>query len=174
MNFPALYQWPAHLKLFIATFVFVLSIGVTIGLIYVELSTGMNPSGTTEHYRGSELGNDFDIPEKFPQSLENLLLTTHSHVISFSLIFFVLGGILYFSSLLGEGWKKFLMIEPLVSTLVTFGSIWGIRYIHSAFSFLIMLSGILMYASFYIITALILYEVLLKKGVSFSNSQPIS
>lgn len=163
MELPRLHQWPAQLKLFVAVFVIIMTIGVTIGLVYVEFTTGMNPSGTAEHYQGSELGDDFDIPEKYPPSLENMLLTTHTHILSFSLIFFTLGGILYFSSLLGEGWKKFLMIEPLVSTFVTFGSLWGIRYIHSGFSFLTMFSGILMYASFYIMSAFILYDVLLKK-----------
>lgn len=163
MELPRLHQWPAQLKLFVAVFVIIMTIGVTIGLVYVEFTTSMNPSGTAEHYRGSELGDDFDIPEKYPPSIENMLLTTHTHILSFSLIFFTLGGILYFSSLLGEGWKKFLMIEPLVSTFVTFGSLWGIRYIHSGFSFLTMFSGILMYASFYIMSAFILYDVLLKK-----------
>lgn len=163
IELPQLHQWPAQLKLFVAVFVIIISIGVTIGLVYVEFTTGMNPSGTMEHYRGSELGDDFDIPEKYPPSLENMLLTTHVHIISFSLIFFTLGGLLYFSSLLGDSWKKFLMIESLISILVTFGSLWGIRYIHSGFSFLTMFSGILMYTSFYIMSAFILYDVLLKK-----------
>ncbi len=163
MEFPQLHKWSAPLKLFVAVFLIIMSIGVTTGLVYVKFTTDMNLSGTMEHYRGSELGDNFDIPEKYPPSFEKMLLTTHIHILSFSLIFFTLGGILYFSSLLGEGWKKFLMIEPLVSTFVTFGSLWGIRYIHSGFSFLTMFSGIFMYASFYIMVAFILYDVLLRK-----------
>ncbi len=163
MNYPALYQWPVKLKSLVAIFVIVMGIGVTTGLIYVGLNTGMNPSGTNEHYRGSESADDFNIPEKYPQPLENMLLTTHTHIVSFAMIFFILGGIIFFSSMLNDGWKIFFMIEPLISTLVTFGSMWGIRYIHSGFSFLTMLSGILLYASFYIMALVILYEVLLKK-----------
>jgi len=163
MTISQLHQWPSQLKLFVAVFVIIMSIGVTIGLVYVEFTTGMTPAGTMEHYQGSVLDEDFDIPDKYSPSLENMLLTTHIHILSFSLIFFILGGILYFSSILGGGWKKFLMIEPLVSTFVTFASLWGIRYIHSGLSFLTMFSGILTYASFYIIVVLILYDVLLKK-----------
>jgi hypothetical protein len=49
------------------------------------------------------------------------------------------------------------MIEPMASTLVTFGSFFAIRYIHGSFSYLTMVSGILMYASYYV-TAIIIFR----------------
>lgn len=169
MKYLPLYQWPGQLKLLVITFVIVLSIGVTTGLIYVGLTTGMNPVGTSEHYSGSEAPDDFDIPEKYPQSLEHMLLTTHTHIISFAIIFIFLGGLFYFTSILGDGWKIFFMIEPLISTLVTFGSIWGIRYIHSGFSFVTMVSGILMYTSFYFMVSIIAWEITFKKEANSSG-----
>ena len=72
-------------------FVLSLMIGVSIGLIYVASTTSLTPDNTAKHYRGSETNDDFDIPEKYAKTLSGMLLTTHTHVISFSIIFFLLG-----------------------------------------------------------------------------------
>ena len=37
--------------------------------------------------------DELEIPEKFPKTINDLLLTTHSHVISFAIIFIILGGL---------------------------------------------------------------------------------
>jgi hypothetical protein len=90
-------------------------------------------------------------------------LTTHTHIIAFALIFVLLGGLFYYNSIISATWKNVLMIEPLLATLVTFGSIWGIRFIHPAFSYLTILSGSLMYLSFYTMTTILLYDLIFKK-----------
>lgn len=158
-----LHKWPNLLKQFTAIFLLVLIIGVTLGLVYVGHNTNFIPLGTAEHYRGSEQLEEFDIPEKFPLPFESMLLTTHVHVIALSLIFFVLGCLLYLSDTVSTSWKKFLIIEPLVSVVMTFGSIWGIRYVHSIFGYITVFSGILMYASFYIISFILIYDLVFKK-----------
>ncbi|MEA1882885.1 MAG: hypothetical protein U9N31_10870 [Candidatus Marinimicrobia bacterium] len=163
MNIP-IRDWPQPLKFLISTFLIVLTIGVTIGLIYVERTTSSRPSTITEHYQGSELLDEFDIPEKYPKSINDLLLTTHTHVIAFAIIFVILGGLTFFSSVLKGGLKIFLMIEPLVSSCITFGSFWGIRFISPHFGIVAMISGILMYMSFYVIIAALFLEAIPRRS----------
>lgn len=147
---------------FLSIFLLVLSIGVSVGLVYVCTTTQINTNGTVEHYAGSDT-DEFDIPEKYPKSFEAMLLTTHTHIISFGVIFLLLGALFHYNSVISGTWKMVIMIEPLVATLVTFGSIWGIRYCDPSFAFLTILSGTLMYISFYVMTVVLLYDLLFKK-----------
>lgn len=160
---PRLYELPQKVKYFLSAFLILMTIGVTIGLVYVNRTTGMSGQGASEHYAGSQLEDEMDIPEKYPKEIESMLLTTHTHLISFAFIFFFLGGIFYFNSIITGGWKTFLMIEPFLSVLGTFGSIWGVRYVSDTFSLAIILFGILTYASYYLMVAIIHFELLFKK-----------
>ncbi len=160
---PRLVDLPQKVKLFLGAFLVLMTIGVTVGLVYVNQTTGMTGQGTTEHYAGSEIKDEIDIPEKYPKEFESMLLTTHTHLISFAFIFFFLGAIFYMNSIITGGWKTFLLIEPFVSVLGTFGSIWGVRYSSDFWSMAIMVFGFLTYISYYLILAVILYELLLKK-----------
>ncbi len=156
-----LHKLEKGLRCFLAIFLIVLSVGVSLGLIYVCTTTQINPHGTIEHYAGSKT-DEFDIPEKYPKSFETMLLTTHTHIISFAVIFILLGGLFYYNSVIRGTWKFVIIIEPLIATLVTFGSLWGIRYCHSAFAYLTILSGTLMYLSFYIMSAILIYDLIIK------------
>jgi len=153
-------NWPSQLRIFVAVFLAVLTVGVTLGLIYLNVETSFSVGGAIEHYQGTEIVEEFEIPDKYPKSFSGMLLSTHTHIIAFSILFFVLGGLTFFSSKLPTGWKTFFMIEPLVSVLVTFGSLWGLRYIHPVFGSISMLSGIIMYTSFYVIVFILLAELI--------------
>ena len=161
--FPRLVDLPQNIKYFLSAFLLLISLGVTLGLVYVYETTEMTSGGTEEHYTGSALNDDIDIPEKYPKELESMLLTTHTHLISFSFIFFFLGLIFYMNSTITGGWKTFIIIEPFISVLITFGSIWGVRYSSLIYSNYIILFGILTYLSFYLMVAMSLYELLVKK-----------
>ncbi|MBT4809413.1 MAG: hypothetical protein HOB42_06150 [Candidatus Marinimicrobia bacterium] len=154
--------FPRELKLLITVFILVLTVGVSIGLIYVGYNTDYTLSGTQTFYGGDTITSDFEIPEQYPKSFEALLLTSHTHITAFSIIFLVMGILMFFTESLPPKWKMILMIEPLVSTLVTFGSFFAIRYIHHGFVYLTMVSGILMYISYYIMAWIILKESLNK------------
>jgi len=161
--FPRLVDLPQNIKYFLSAFLLLMSLGVSLGLVYVYETTEMTSGGTEEHYTGSALNDDMDIPEKYPKELESMLLTTHTHLISFSFIFFFLGLIFYMNSTITGGWKTFIIIEPFISVLITFGSIWGVRYSSLIYSNYIILFGILTYLSFYLMVAMSLYELLVKK-----------
>jgi hypothetical protein len=77
-----------------------------------------------------------------------------------------MGGLLFFTNILHKKWKLFFMIEPLISTLITFGSFFAIRYIHPNFVYFTMVSGILMYVSFYVMAIIIFRESIpLQNGI---------
>jgi len=158
-------QLDKELKAFLISFLVVLTIGVSIGLIYLKYTTNMTTSGTVERYNGSiENESEFEIAESYPKPISEMLTTTHSHVIIFAIIFAAIGFIFYFNSTIKGFWKQFLIIEPLISTIITFSSIWGIRYIHKSFVYITIVSAILMYVSFYIMSLISLYELIFKKN----------
>ena len=158
-----LQQLPIKIKLLLFFTVLNLTFGVSIGLYYVANTTQLSPAGTTEHFSGSEIDAEFDIPEKYPKPVSELLTTTHNHILSLTLIFLVIGGIFYFTSSISGRMKTFLIAEPFISILTTFGGIWLIRFVHPAFSYLVIISGILMYGCYFTMAGVLLYELGLKK-----------
>jgi ABC-type polysaccharide/polyol phosphate export permease len=83
----------------------------------------------------------------------------HNHILSLAMVFFALGGIFYFSSIVSKRMKLFLLVEPLLAVVTTFGGIALVRSVHPAFSWLVMISGISMVLCFATMTGLILYEL---------------
>mgnify|MGYP001162612323 FL=1 len=161
-----LYEFPNKLKLLCFLIVFNITVGVGVGLYYVGYTTQYSSIGTSEHFAGSKVSDDFDIPDKYPKPFSELLNTTHTHVISLTFIFLIIGGIFYFNSIITGSMKTILIIEPFISIIVTFGGIWLVRFIHPGFSYLVILSGILMYLSFIIMASTIFYELSIKSSRS--------
>ena len=161
-----LYECPNKLKLLCFLTVFNITVGVGVGLYYVGYTTQYSSIGTSEHFAGSKVSDDFDIPDKYPKPISELLNTTHTHVISMTFIFLIIGGIFYFNSIITGSMKTILIIEPFISIIVTFGGIWLVRFIHPGFSYLVILSGILMYLSFIIMASTIFYELSIKSSRS--------
>jgi len=161
-----LYEFPRKLKLLCFLTIFNLTIGVGVGLYYVGYTTQYSPSGTSEHFAGSKISDDFEIPNKYPKPISELLNTTHTHVISMTFIFLIMGGIFFFNSIITGPIKTIIIVEPFISIILTFGGIWLVRFIHPGFSYLVILSGILMYISFFIMASVIFYELSLKTSTS--------
>ena len=149
-------------KTFLAFFLITIQLGILIGIGYIYYTTDLNPEGTIEHYNGSEIIEN-DIPEEFPKPLEGMILTTHAHVNSFGMISLIIGFIFYFNSIISNRFKLFLMIEPFLSTIITFSSIWIMRYLNDSFVYLVMISSMLMYLCWSIMIIVSLYEIILKK-----------
>ena len=153
----------SDLKKFLSIFLLTMTIGITTGLAYVYYTTNMTISGTEERFNGSPTSLKTEIPEEFPKPLENMILTTHNHIISFSLISFTIGIIFYFNSIISGKIKLFLLIEPFLATIMTFVAMWTMRYIYSSFSLVVMFSAILMYLCWYIMIFISIYELSFKK-----------
>ena len=155
-----LFTFPKEIKLLIGSFLVVLSIGFYTGLSFVNETSSANPNGIVENYLGNEDVEDAEIM-KFKKSPREMLTIVHSHILSMSLIFFLLGLIVAFTQL-NTRLKLFLMIEPFVSVLLTFGGIYFLWQGITWLKYVIMISGTLMTLSFVVSTSII-FSQLLKK-----------
>jgi len=155
-----IYRLPKELKLLLAAFIIVLSIGFFTGLLFVKDTSSANPAGIEEQYLGNEFDEDASIM-KFRKSEKEMLTLVHNHVLSMALIFFLLGLILSITKL-NKRLKLFLMIEPFVSVLLTFGGIYLLWKGLPWMKFIVMFSGTLMTLSFAVSVCIILIQLLRK------------
>ena len=89
---------PKEIKIFIAAFIVVLSIGFYTGLLFVSETSTTDPSGIEENYLGNE--DDEDAPiMKFKKSEREMLTIVHTHILSMSVIFFLLGILVWLTKL---------------------------------------------------------------------------
>lgn len=148
-------------KALIVAFLLTLSFGFYTGLLFINENTSSTFNGIEEHYMGNEDDENAEVM-KFQKSKKDIVTMVHNHVLSMSVIFFLLGGLLLLTNL-NSLLKKILIVEPFVSLLLTFGGIWimwsGILW----FKYIIMVSGILMTATYTTSVAIILFQTLRKK-----------
>jgi len=155
-----IHELPQLAKWLIASFLVALSFGYAVGLMYVEKNTALTAEGIQEQY----LGNDTDenaVEMKFKKSEREIITTIHNHVLSLSMIFFVLGGLLLTTSL-PKVVVKILVIEPFLSILLTFGGIglmWlGVHW----FKYIVMISGMMLTLTFCSCIILLFWQLLKK------------
>ncbi|MFH6769598.1 hypothetical protein V8G56_12675 [Gaetbulibacter aquiaggeris] len=157
-----IFSLPREIKVLIGVFVIVLSIGFFSGLLFVGETSSANPNGIEEQYLGNEHDEDAKVM-KFKKSEKEMLSLVHSHVLSMSIIFFLLALIVSITKLKRQ-LKMFLMVEPLVSVVLTFGGLYflwtGILWM----KYIVMFSGTLMTLSF-LLSVLIILKQLLQKTV---------
>ena len=151
-------QLPFSARSFVAVFIMVLSVGYASGLAFVDNTTSSHPSGIVENYNGNEENEEAE-EMKFKKSDHEMLNIVHTHILSMSIIFFILGSLVY-GTRLSSRWQAFLMIEPLLSVLVTFGGIFLLWRGHTWMVYVVMVSGALMTISFVLSSLMILYNCL--------------
>jgi hypothetical protein len=134
-------------------------VGYTTGLFFIHHTTGMTPPGVAEQYRGSDSTAVSDAAMKFPKSYPEMLNITHTHLLSMAVIFIVSGLALALCERPGPRWRKILVVEPFVALLVSFSSMWLMRYADARFSWLLALSSGLMAATFYVQSFFVLREL---------------
>ena len=152
-----IHSFPKEVKVFIAVFVIVLSVGYFTGLLFVQNTETHTPDGIEENYLGNEDSEMTDVM-KFEKGPREMLTIVHTHILSMSFIFFLLGGLIAITSL-PKRLKYFLMIEPFVSVLVTFGGIYLLWSGMLWMKYIVMISGILMTFSFAMGAVLVLHQL---------------
>ena len=146
-----------NLKKLLIYYLVTLGIGFSLGVLYVYLNSEFTSSGMIEQY----LGNNDEWDPKLPKTLQDLVSHTHEHITMFSIIFLSLGLIFSYNDTIKGFWKRFLMLEPFLSIIVTFGGFFIIRYMTTSFSYIIMISSLIMYICFYIMLFICLYELII-------------
>lgn len=143
-------------------YLLVTSIGFISALTFVDVTTENRPMGIQENYLGNE-----DDPEakemKFEKSEKQILNIIHTHMLAVGMLFFILAFLFSLTPI--EGFlRKLLLFEPLMSVLFTFGGIYllwrGILWM----KYVIMISGLLMSASYVVSVGLILFWIFQGKG----------
>lgn len=148
---------PKQVKNFLSVFVLVMSFGYGVGVYYISQTSGTSAISLQENYVGNE--DDLDAEEmKFKKPEKAILTLVHGHVVSFALIFGMMGFMLFFSSY-SKGLVTFLAVEPMVSTLTTFGGIWLIWYGVYWMKYVVIISGTLMHLSFVTQAILLLLDL---------------
>lgn len=153
-------SFPKEIKIFIAAFVVILSIGFFTGLLFVSQTSTTSPDGLVENYNGNEENDDAEVM-KFKKSEREMLTIVHTHVLSMSFIFFLLGGLVWLTKF-SKKMKLFLTVEPFISVVLTFGGIYflwtGILWM----KYVVIFSGFLMTTTFTASSILVLYQLTLK------------
>ena len=152
--------FPREIKIFIGAFVMLLSLGFFTGLLFVNETSSATPSGIEENYLGNEKDEDAKVM-KFHKSEHEMLTIVHTHILSMSFIFFLLG-ILVWMTRLSKNWKLFLTVEPFLSIILTFGGIYLLWSGMLWMKYLIVFSGVLMTLTYTISVVLIMYQLLMK------------
>ena len=152
---------PREIKLLIGAFIIVLSIGFYTGLLFVGETSSANPNGIEEHYLGNEDDEDAEVM-RFRKSDQEMLTLVHNHILSMSIIFF-LTGLLVAMTKLPKKFKLFLIIEPFISVILTFGGLYllwkGVLWM----KYIVMISGIIMTIAFTLSTLVILIQLFYKR-----------
>ncbi len=146
------------LRLFLTTFIIVLTLGYGVGLFFVEHTTSFSSQGVEEQLLGN--GHRENAQEmSYAKSTNEMYVFVHNHVLSLALVFFVVGSIFYFSSTVNEKLKRFLLIEPLVAIITTFGGVALVRLVSPGFSWLVLLSGLSLFICYGVVVVLIMKEL---------------
>jgi hypothetical protein len=150
-------------RLYLSAFLLVMMFGYLHSIFFVYTTTALSPRGTELRYRGTPQA---DIEKaaadgkeiQYEKPLGEMLNITHTHILSMAFMFFCTGGIFLFSSL-NEKLKVFLIIEPFAAIATSFTSMWLMRYVHPAFSWLLVASSGSAAIIFFVVACLSLYEM---------------
>ena len=157
-----IYNLPGELRNLIIPFVVVLSIGYFVGVMFIDHTSSLNPQGIQDNYLGNEVAEPTDII-KFKKSTYQMFNLIHTHVISMSIIFFIMGLLLSITDL-NKYLKAFLIIEPFFSIAATF---LGIYYLWTGIlwmKYIIFISSLIMTLVYFASAFIVLYQsVFVKK-----------
>lgn len=143
------------IKVLIGLYLLITSIGFLSALQFVNVTTEGTPEGIEENYLGNE--EDLEAEElKFSKSEKQVLNIVHAHMLSMAMLFLVLALLLALTPLNGF-FRKFLLLEPMISVLFTFGGIYLLTKGFLWMKYIIMISGMLMTVSFVVSVLIVAY-----------------
>jgi len=133
-------------------------VGYTTSLLFIWHTTRLAPPGVAARYRGTDAEAGAGAMQ-FSKSFAEMLTITHTHLLSMAVIFVLSGLGVALCTRPCERWKRWLIAEPFVALLVSFGAMWLMRYVDVRFAWLLEASSALLAATFYAQSFLILHEL---------------
>lgn len=155
-------QLPRDFRILICCFVIVLNFGFFTGFNFVRVSTSLNAKGIEQNYMGNEEDEQAEVMQ-FKKSEKEILTLIHNHILSLSIVFFILAVLLYMTSI-PQQMKSFLLFEPFISLILTFGGIYIMWLGLSWFKYVIMISGMAMVISILLMSVMIIKDCLFSKA----------
>ncbi|MDE3741868.1 hypothetical protein [Maribacter polysaccharolyticus] len=146
-----------EIRVFIAAFVVVLSIGFYTGLLFINETRSTSIGGIEENYLGNEEDEDAEVM-KFKKSDREMLTIVHTHILSMSMIFFLLGSLVWMTDI-SRNYKLFLTVEPFLSVILTFGGIYFLWTGVDWMKYIVLFSGVLMTVTFMVSSLVVLYKL---------------
>jgi hypothetical protein len=138
-----------------------LNLGFFTGFNFVRVTTSLKASGIEQNYLGNE--DDEEAEEMhFRKSEKEILTLIHNHILSLSVIFFILGVLLSMTHI-SNPLKSFLLFEPFVSLLLTFGGMYVLWKGVIWFKYVIIISGTAMVLSILVTSVLIIASCIFPK-----------
>lgn len=158
-----IHTFSKELKVLIGVFIIVLSIGFYSGLLFVNNTSATSLKGVEENYLGNESDEGATVM-KFKKSEREMLSIVHSHILSMAMIFFFVGLILLTTNI-NSKLKIFLIIEPFISIILTFGGIYLLWKGITFMKYIVIISGSLMTASYTIMIIIILKQLVITEKI---------
>ncbi|WP_350287865.1 hypothetical protein [uncultured Croceitalea sp.] len=150
-------------KVLLGIYLLITSIGFLSALQFVNVTTEGSPQGIEENYLGNE--DDFEAEElKFAKSEKQVLNIVHAHMLSMAMLFLVLALLVALTPIDGF-FRRFLLLEPIISVLLTFGGIYLLTKGFLWMKYIIMISGMLMTVSFVVSVLIVAYWLVKKQKV---------
>ena len=118
----------------------------------------MQPAGIESNYLGNEEDEEAEVMQ-FKKSHREILTLIHNHILSLSVVFFLLG-LLFYSTRVQGKLRSILLFEPFLSLLLTFGGIYILWLGINWFSYVIMVSGMAMILSVILLSFFIIRDCL--------------
>ncbi|WOD42532.1 hypothetical protein [Hwangdonia lutea] len=156
-----IFTLPKEIKLLIGAFIIVLSIGFFTGLLFVGETSSTNPNGIEEQYLGNEDDENATVM-RFKKSDQEMLTLVHNHILSMAIIFFLVGLLVAITNL-NNKLKLFLIVEPFVSVMLTFGGLYLLWKGMLWMKYIVMFSGILMTLTYSLSVLIILKQLFQKR-----------
>jgi hypothetical protein len=157
----------SELRWLVGIYLLISSIGFYSGISFVDHTTEGKPSGIIENYNGNEDNLEAEVM-KFKKSEHEMYNILHTHFISMSILFLILSFLVY-GIKASKKLIRFLMIEPLLSVLFTFGGIFLLWKGLPEMVYIVIISGVLMTLSYSFAVFLIYYNLFFNHSISTSN-----
>lgn len=145
-------------RILVLCFVCLLNIGFFTGFNFVRVTTAMQPSGIESNYLGNEDDEEAEVMQ-FKKSHREILTLIHNHILSLSIVFFLLG-VLFYATRTEGAIRSILIFEPFLSLLLTFGGIYILWLGITWFAYVIMVSGMAMILSVILLSVFIIRDCL--------------
>lgn len=158
----AIHRMPRMVKGFALAILLTLTLGYSVGMRYLYITSDFDTQGVEENYLGNE--EDEEAEEmKFKMPEAKLLAVIHSHLISYALIFSIMGALLLISGV-SPRLKRILLIEPFIFSILTFGGLYMLWCGATWISPILMISGIILSIGFYLSVILLTLDFMKNKG----------